>query len=74
MSIDVEILSETYSILKQYIAGKDRQEAADTLMSFLVDSLNDEELKEFGNTDAFTKRSYEEYNGDIDDIDDDYDQ
>lgn len=76
MTIDVDVLSEVYSILKQYIVTKDRQEAADTLMSTLVDLLSDEELKEFGSTDAYTKRSYDQYSGDIDydEDDDQYDE
>ena len=48
MSIEVDVLSETYTVLKQYIPVKDRQEAADNLMSILVDMLGDIELKEFG--------------------------
>jgi hypothetical protein len=67
MSIDVEVLSETYQTLKQYIPQKDRQEASDNLMSILVDILGDSELKEFGGIDAYTKRSIEEYAGDMED-------
>jgi hypothetical protein len=76
MSIDVEVLSETYQTLKQYIPQKDRQEAADNLMSILVDILGDIELKEFGGTDAYTKRSLEEYAGDMEDSfeQDDYEE
>jgi hypothetical protein len=76
MSIDVEVLSETYQTLKQYIPQKDRQEAADNLMSILVDVLGDIELKEFGGTDAYTKRSLEEYAGDMEDSfeQDDYEE
>jgi uncharacterized protein YqeY len=71
----IEVLAEVYSILKQYIPSKDRQEAADTLMSTLVDVLGDQELKEFGTVDVYTKRSYDEYSGNIDDSDDDeYDE
>lgn len=61
MSIDVEVLIETYTILKQYIPVKDRQEAVDNLMSVLVDMLNDEELENFGSTDGTTKKAYKEY-------------
>lgn len=74
MTIDVDVLSEAYSTLKQYIPQKDRQEASDNLMSILVDLLGDKELKEFSGTDQYTKRSYTEYAGDNDldyDIDDD---
>jgi len=61
MSIDVDVLSETYTILKQYIPVKDRQEAADNLMSVLVDMLNDIDLQEFGATDSATKKALKEY-------------
>ena len=61
MSIDVEVLSEVYTILKQYIPQKDRQEAADNLMSVMVDMLGDQELKEFGGTDNTLKRPLKEY-------------
>jgi uncharacterized protein YqeY len=75
MSIDVEVLIEAYTILKQYIPQKDRQEAADNLLSVLVDMLGDKELKEFGSTDAVLKRALKEYvdedenEGDEDDSD-----
>jgi hypothetical protein len=61
MSIDVEVLIETYITLKEYIPAKERQAAADNLVSMLVDSLSDRELREFGATDNYTKRSLEEY-------------
>ena len=72
MSLDIEILSEAYTILKEYIPTKDRQAAADNLLSVLVDVLNDKELKTFGATDSYTKRSIEEY-VEFDD-DEDYDE
>ena len=75
MTIDVEVLSEAYSILKQYIPIKDRQEAADNIMSIMVDYLDDSELKEFGRTDAALGRAFKEYAGDAeDDYDEDYDE
>jgi len=61
MSIDVEVLSEAYTILKQYIPQKDRQEAADNLMSVMVDMLGDIELQEFGATDSNLKKALKEY-------------
>lgn len=61
MTIDVEVLSELYTIMKQYIPSKDRQECADNLMSVMVDMLGDKELKEFGTTDAILKRALKEY-------------
>lgn len=73
MTIEVDVLIETYSTLKQYISQKDRQEASDNLMSILVDVLDDKSVKEFGGTDQYTKRSLQEYAGD-DDFDEDYDE
>ena len=67
MSIEVDVLSEVYVILKQYIPQKDRQEAADNLMSVMVDLLSDEELKNLGSTDAALGRALKEYVGDGDD-------
>lgn len=72
MTIDVDVLSEVYTILKQYIPQKDRQEAADNLMSVVVDMLGDHELKEFSATDSTLKRALKEYTTD-DDEDDDID-
>ena len=63
MSIEVDVLSETYTVLKQYIPVKDRQEAADNLMSILVDLLGDIELQEFSATDANLKKALKEYAG-----------
>jgi hypothetical protein len=75
MTIDSELLSEVYQTLKQYIPQKDRQEASDNLMSILVDYLGDKELKEFGGTDSYTKRSLEEYAGGEEDEEyDDYEE
>lgn len=71
MTVEVDVLVEVYSTLKQYIPQKDRQEASDNLMSILVDYLGDKELKEFGGIDSYTKRSLEEYAGDFEE---DYDE
>lgn len=79
MTIDVEVLSEAYIVLKQYIPEKDRQEAADNLMSIIVDMMGDKELKEFGSTDSLLKKALKEYSYDDEDEDkdesgyDDYD-
>ena len=66
MNIETDVLIETYQTLKQYIPAKDRQEASDTLMSYLVDVLSDEQLTEFKAADSYTKRSYDEYAGESD--------
>jgi uncharacterized protein YqeY len=72
MSIDVEVLGEAYTILKQYIPQKDRQEAADNLMSVLVDMLGDIELQEFGGTDSNLKKALKEYV--VEEDNDEYDE
>ena len=76
MTIENDVLAEVYSVLKQYIPQKDRQEASDNLMSILIDMLGDKELKEFSGTDNYTKRSFDEYagNNEEDDIDEDYEE
>lgn len=61
MSIEIDVVSEVYSILKQYIPAKDRQEAADNLMSVMVDYLDDEQLKDLSGADSAMKRAYKEY-------------
>ena len=68
MSIDVEVLIETYTILKEYVPVKERQAASDTLMSMLADALSEKELAEFGGTDSYTKRSHDEYVDEEDDL------
>jgi hypothetical protein len=74
MTIDVDILSELYTIMKQYVPTKDRQECADNLMSIMVDMLGDQELREFGGTDSALKRALKEYSADDEeqDADEDY--
>jgi hypothetical protein len=68
--MDIEVLIEAYTILKQYIPQKDRQEAADNLMSIMVDMLNDEELEQFGGADNTLKRALKEYSADDDEVED----
>jgi hypothetical protein len=70
MSIDLEVLVETYTLLKEYIPPKERQAASDTLTSMLADALSEKELREFGGIDGYTKRSIDEY---LDEEEDDID-
>ena len=73
MSIEVDVLSELYTIMKQYVPTKDRQECADNIMSVMADYLNDVDVKEFGGTDAPLKRALKEYTADEEDFDDEDD-
>ena len=70
MSIEVEVLGELYTIMKQYIPAKDRQECADNIMSVMTDYLNDLDVREFGGTDTALKRALKEYVGEDDSHDD----
>lgn len=67
MSIEVDVLNEVYAILKQYIPAKDRQEAADNVMSVIVEMLTEEELQDFGSSDPSLARALKEYSVEIDD-------
>lgn len=74
--MDIETLIEVYSTLKQYIPTKDRQEAADNLMSVMVDMLSDQDLRELSQADSILARAYKEYVGEdeseeIDELSDD---
>lgn len=59
--MEIETLIEAYTILKQYIPQKDRQEAADNLMSVMVDLLSDQDIKELGAVDSVMGRALKEY-------------
>lgn len=74
MTIDIDALIEAYTVLKEYVPTKERQGAADTLMSVMVDILSDQDLKELATVDGYLKRSYEEYDQGNDDLDDYEDQ
>jgi hypothetical protein len=53
--IDVEVLVETFSVLREYIGTKDRQAAADHLFSILtdLDGISEKDLKSFAQCDIF---------------------
>ena len=70
--METEVLAETFAILKQYIPSKDRQEAADNLISVLVDVLSDEELKTLADSDSALAKAVKDYASDFDEEDDDY--
>ena len=54
MTIDIDVLSDLWMTTKEYIAQKDRQAAADHVVSVVADSgISDEDLKTFGGTDSY---------------------
>ena len=76
MSIDVEVLCETFGVMKEYIGQKDRQAVADHLFSILtdLDGISEKDLKVFAGCDSYLQRACEEYFQDDEEVDeDDYD-
>jgi hypothetical protein len=77
MAIEIDVLSETWLTLKEYIQPKDRQAAADHLISVVADhSITEHELKSFGGTDSYLKHAVVEYLGEdeIEDYSDEEDE
>ena len=67
MTIDIDVLSDVWLTAKEYISAKDRQTAADHVVSVVADSgISDEDLKTFGGTDAYLGRAVYEIIGDDD--------
>jgi cytochrome c553 len=67
--VDLETLVNVYTTMKEYIQSKDRQSAADHIMSEMVDVLSDEDLTEFAAVDSYLKHAYKEYNFEEDEPD-----
>jgi hypothetical protein len=75
MSIDLDVLTETYLIMKEYVSSKDRQAAADQLVGNLVDmGIADAEFAKFCAVDSYLKRASQDYLDDDFDGDDDIDE
>ena len=78
MSIEIDVVGEVWLTCKEYINPKDRQAAADHVISVVADhNILERDLKAVGGTDSYLKRAVEEYLGeeveepDYDDEDDD---
>jgi hypothetical protein len=64
MSIELDVLGEVWLTCKEYIAPKDRQAAADHVLSIVADqNIVERDLKAFAGTDAYLKRALKEYLG-----------
>ena len=64
MNVELDALSEIWMTCKEYIAPKDRQAAADHLVSVVADhNITERDLKTFGSTDSYLKRALVEYLG-----------
>lgn len=80
MSIEIDVIGEVWLTCKEYIGPKDRQAAADHLISVVADhNILERDIKAVGGTDSYLKRAVEEYLGETveepdydEDEDDDY--
>ena len=74
MSLEVDILGEMWLTCKEYINPKDKQAAADHVISVVADhTITEADLKAFGGTDSYLKRAVEEYLGEETDLDEEED-
>jgi hypothetical protein len=75
MSIEVDTLGDIWLTCKEYITVKDRQAAADHVLSVVADqNITERDLKAFGGTDSYLKRSLQEYLGEEEVEEVDYDK
>jgi len=64
MSIEIDVVGEVWLTCKEYINPKDRQAAADHLISVVADhNILERDLIAVGGTDSYLKRAVEEYLG-----------
>lgn len=70
--INIEVLSQVYTTMTEYVNPRERQAIADHVFSIVNDSdISEKDLMEFASSDVYLKRALDEYMGDEDD--DDYD-
>jgi hypothetical protein len=74
MSVELDVLGEMWLTCKEYINPKDKQAAADHVISVVADhNITEAELKIFSGTDSYLKRAVEEYLGEEVDADEEED-
>jgi hypothetical protein len=60
--MDGYLLSEIWSVVKQYIPAKEMQSAADQMVNLMMDqNLSAEDFSEFVESDTYLRRAAEEY-------------
>ena len=75
MSIELDALGEVWLTCKEYIAPKDRQAAADHVLAIVADhNIVERDLKAFAGTDSYLKRALQEYLGEEEVEEADYDE
>jgi hypothetical protein len=72
--MSVDLANEVWQELKRYVNGLDRAEAAEALVSVLIDNdVSAEEIKSAFKSDSEVKQALKQYLDDHADEDDDYD-
>lgn len=72
MSIDVDVLIDTYVTMKEYIPSKDRQAVADHVFSILSDSgVSEQDLRQVAGADSYMDRASLEYLDPVDEAEED---
>jgi len=67
MNVEIDVLGEVWLTCKEYINPKDRQAAADHVISVVADhNITERDLKSFAGTDSYLKRAVQEYLGEDD--------
>jgi hypothetical protein len=70
--MSVELSREIWDELRRYVNPQDRQEAAETLVSVLIDNdASADEIKQIFKTDSEVKRALAHYLKDLEDEDED---
>lgn len=69
---DIEAVREIWNVLKEYIPAKEKQEAADHLISLIVDmDFPDSEFQSLVRSDRYLEEAASEFlDDDFDDVDD----
>jgi hypothetical protein len=63
---DVEVVIDTYKILKEYIPAKDRQLASDHFVEDMQEILDEQDLFKLGGVDKYLKASVTDLLGEED--------
>ena len=62
MSIEIDTIVDAYTVMKEYVPGKDRQAAADHVFSILTDSgLSEQDRRSLAGVDSYLGRASTEY-------------
>lgn len=79
MIVDIEVLANMWNTCKEYMVPKDRQAAADHVVSVIAEyDISERDLKALAGTDSYMKRAVTDYlgeeeNDDYEDNDEDED-